>query len=122
MTVESIAPTVPIAHAHVRATERLSPAFVRLTLDFPALTDLGIKGFDTRFKIVLAGPTGELPPLSSSPEARYARGTNGSTSRGQPRRLVGGLCSPQGVVERLRLPDPAEDACPRLRIADPDLG
>jgi NADPH-dependent ferric siderophore reductase len=70
--VESIAPTVLIAQARVRATERLSPAFVRVTLDSPAFVDLGIEGFDTRFKMVFPGPTGQLPALTGSPEEWYA--------------------------------------------------
>jgi NADPH-dependent ferric siderophore reductase len=36
---------------------------VRVELAGPALVDLGDDGFDTRFKLVLPGPTGELPPI-----------------------------------------------------------
>jgi NADPH-dependent ferric siderophore reductase len=69
--VETIAPTVLVAQARVRTTERLSPAFVRVTLESPAFVDLGIEGFDARFKIVLPGPTGELPPIPESFEQWY---------------------------------------------------
>ena len=74
MTVDvgSIAPTVLIAEARVRRTERISPAFVRVTLESPAFVDLGIEGFDTRFKMVFPGPTGDLPPLPGSPQDWYA--------------------------------------------------
>lgn len=70
--VESSAPTVLIAEARVRNSERLSPAFVRVTLESPAFRDLGIDGFDTRFKIVFPGATGELPRIPESPESWYA--------------------------------------------------
>lgn len=70
--LESIAPTVLIAEARVRASERLSPAFVRVTLESPDFRDLGIDGYDTRFKLVLPGPTGELPAPPGSPEDWYA--------------------------------------------------
>lgn len=74
MTVyaESIAPTVLIAEAHVRHSERLSRAFVRVTLESPAFEDLGIDGFDTRCKIVFPGATGELPRIPGEPESWYA--------------------------------------------------
>jgi NADPH-dependent ferric siderophore reductase len=70
--VEPIAPTLLVTPARVRTTERLSPAFVRVTLESPAFVDLGIEGFDTRFKMVFPGPTGELPPLPAAPEDWYA--------------------------------------------------
>ena len=70
--VESIAPTVLIAEARVRRTERISPAFVRVALESAAFGALGIEGFDTRFKIVLPGPTGELPVIPERPEDWYA--------------------------------------------------
>lgn len=71
--VEAIAPTLLITQARVHTTERLSPAFVRVTLESPALVDLGIEGFDTRFKMVFPGPTGQLPPIPDSPEDWYTR-------------------------------------------------
>src|SRR3712207_2295284 len=71
--VESVAPTVLIAAARVRRAERLTPAFVRVTLESPQFVDLGIDGFDTRFKIVFPGPTGELPAAPGEPEEWYAR-------------------------------------------------
>jgi NADPH-dependent ferric siderophore reductase len=70
--VESIAPTVLIAEARVRHSERLSPAFVRVTLESAAFRDLGNDGFDTRFKIVFPGATGELPGIPEEPEDWYA--------------------------------------------------
>lgn len=70
--VEAIAPTVLIAEARVRRTERLSPAFVRVTLESGAFSDLGVEGFDTRFKMVFPGPTGELPGTPERPEDWYA--------------------------------------------------
>jgi len=74
MTVDvaSIAPTVLIAEARARHSERLSPAYVRVTLESPAFEDLGIDGFDTRFKIVFPGATGELPRIPEEPENWYA--------------------------------------------------
>jgi NADPH-dependent ferric siderophore reductase len=73
--VETIAPTVLIAQARVRTTERLSPAFLRVTLESPAFIDLGIEGFDTRLELVFPGPTGHLPPMPESPEEWYASWT-----------------------------------------------
>jgi NADPH-dependent ferric siderophore reductase len=70
--IDSIAPTLLVSRARVRTTERLSPAFVRVTLESPAFVDLGIEGFDTRFKMVFPGPTGDLPPLPATPEEWYA--------------------------------------------------
>jgi NADPH-dependent ferric siderophore reductase len=70
--VKSTGPTVLITQARVQATERLSPAFVRVTLESPAFVDLGVEGFDTRLKLVFPGPTGSLPPVPDSPEAWYA--------------------------------------------------
>lgn len=70
--VESIAPTVLIAEARVRHSERLTPAFVRVTLESAAFRDLGIDGFDTRFKMVFPGATGELPGIPVEPENWYA--------------------------------------------------
>lgn len=74
MTVdtEAITPTVLIAEARVRTAQRLSPAFVRITLESSAFADLGIEGFDTRLKLIFPGPTGHLPPLPESPEEWYA--------------------------------------------------
>lgn len=72
MTVAIEAPTVLIAQARVRTTERLSPAFVRVTLESPAFVDLGIEGFDTRLKMVFPDPTGNLPPMTDSFEDWYA--------------------------------------------------
>jgi NADPH-dependent ferric siderophore reductase len=58
MTVDAtpLAPSFLAARATVRHVERLTPAFVRVTLESPAFVDLGIEGFDTRFKLVLPGP------------------------------------------------------------------
>jgi NADPH-dependent ferric siderophore reductase len=49
--IESMTPTVLTAQARVRTKERLSPAFVRVTLESPDFLDLGIEGFDTRIKL-----------------------------------------------------------------------
>lgn len=70
--VEASAPTVLIAQARVRGVERLSPAFVRVTLESAAFGDLGMEGFDARFKMVFPGPSGELPALRERPEEWYA--------------------------------------------------
>lgn len=70
--VASIAPTVLIAEARVRRRERVSPGFVRVTLESPSFVDLGRDGFDTRLKLVLPGPTGELPTLRERPQDWYA--------------------------------------------------
>lgn len=74
MTVE-VAPPPPavlIAEARVRRAERISPAFVRVTLESAAFDSLGIEGFDTRLKVVFPGPTGELPGPADTPEDWYA--------------------------------------------------
>src|SRR5688572_3520176 len=83
---EAIAPTLLIARARVHATERLSPAFVRVTLTSPAFVDLGNEGYDTRFKLVLPGPTGELPSLPGSAEEWYAGWTSAPEDTRSPMR------------------------------------
>ncbi len=70
---EAVVPTVLVAEARVQHSERLTPAFVRVTLESPQFVDLGIDGFDTRFKIVFPGPTGELPTAPGEPEEWYAQ-------------------------------------------------
>ena len=61
--VETPGPSALVADVVVRAVERLSPSFVRVTLAGPALVDLGEDGFDTRFKLVLPGPSEVLPAI-----------------------------------------------------------
>jgi NADPH-dependent ferric siderophore reductase len=72
MTTQTTAPTAPavlVTQVTVEAVEQLSPAFVRVTFGGPGLGDLSTAdGFDTRFKVVFPGPTGELPPLAATPE------------------------------------------------------
>jgi NADPH-dependent ferric siderophore reductase len=60
---ETAAPTVLITDAVVHAASRLSPGFVRVELASPAFADLGEDGYDTRFKVILPGPTGALPTI-----------------------------------------------------------
>ena len=57
-----------LTEAEVHSVVRLSPAFVRVELASPAFADLGEDGFDTRFKVVFPGGTGELPPIPEVPE------------------------------------------------------
>ena len=72
-TQTATAPAVLVAEAVVAEVERLSPAFVRVTFGGPGLADLSsADGFDTRFKVVFPGPTGELPPMAENPEAWQA--------------------------------------------------
>jgi NADPH-dependent ferric siderophore reductase len=59
-----VIPTVLVAQASVRTVERLSPGFVRVTLESPSFADLGIEGFDTRLKLIFPGRTGDLPSPS----------------------------------------------------------
>ncbi|MFC8504202.1 siderophore-interacting protein [Pedococcus sp. NPDC057267] len=69
-TVSATVPSVLIAAVTVEEVERVSPAFVRVVLGGDSLADLGTAdGFDTRFKIVLPGPTGLLPDLGDGPGA-----------------------------------------------------
>jgi NADPH-dependent ferric siderophore reductase len=70
--VTDVAPSGFVADVEVVAVERLSPAFVRVTLGAPALADLAHLGFDTRFKVVLPGPTGRLPEAADTQEGWYA--------------------------------------------------
>ena len=65
------APSVLLADAAVHAVTRISPAFVRIELASPAFADLGENGFDTRFKVILPGPTGALPAIPPVPEDFY---------------------------------------------------
>ena len=57
----------------MHAVTRISPAFVRVELASPAFADLGEDGFDTRFKVLLPGPTGELPAIPPAPEEFYEK-------------------------------------------------
>ena len=66
------APSVLVSEAVVHAVTRLTPAFVRVELASPAFRDLGEDGFDTRFKVILPGPTGALPTIPAVPEDYYA--------------------------------------------------
>ena len=65
------APSVLLTAVELHAIETISPAFRRATLVADALEDLGIDGFDTRFKIIFPGPTGLLPEIPPVPEDYY---------------------------------------------------
>ena len=65
--------SILIARARVRTVERLSPAFVRVVLGSPAFDDLGVEGFDTRFKLVFPDAGGGLPELTGQPAQWYER-------------------------------------------------
>lgn len=86
LDVVSIAPRMLIAQAQVRASERLSPAFVRVTLESPDFVDLGNEGLDTRIKLIFPGPTGSLPPMAASPEDWYAAWSGAPDSTRSPMR------------------------------------
>jgi len=68
---ETATPSVLITDTVVHAVSRLSPGFVRVELASPAFADLGEDGFDTRFKVILPGPTGALPTIPAVPEEYY---------------------------------------------------
>jgi NADPH-dependent ferric siderophore reductase len=68
---ETTAPSVLLTEAEVHSVVRLSPAFVRVELASPAFSELGEEGFDTRFKMVFPGGTGELPPIPDVAEQWY---------------------------------------------------
>ena len=59
----AIAPSVLRTEAEVHSVVRLSPAFVRVELASPAFVDLGVDGFDTRFKVTFPGGAGEQPAM-----------------------------------------------------------
>ena len=79
-------PSVLLTLAEVHSVTRLSPAFVRIELASAAFVDLGEDGFDTRFKVVLPGPTGELPPIPEVPEDYYALWVDAPDDRRSPMR------------------------------------
>ena len=66
------APSVVLTDATVHSVQRLTPAFVRVELASEAFEHLGEEGFDTRFKVVLPGPTGQLPTIPPVAEDYYA--------------------------------------------------
>lgn len=70
--IQRLGRTLLITEARVRHAERISPAFVRVTLTSDAFSDLGIEGFDTRITLVFAGPSGELPEIPDDSEDWYA--------------------------------------------------
>ncbi|GAA5144400.1 siderophore-interacting protein [Microbacterium pseudoresistens] len=59
-------PSYVLARAAVRAVERVSPNFVRITLGGDDLDDFGTPGevFDARIKLVFPPDSGILPPIS----------------------------------------------------------
>ncbi len=73
MTITETAPSVLIAEAAVHAVNRVSPGFVRVELASPAFMDLGEEGYDTRFKVILPGPTGALPTIPAVAEDYYGQ-------------------------------------------------
>jgi NADPH-dependent ferric siderophore reductase len=79
-------PSVLLTPAEVHSALRLSPAFVRVELTSAAFADLGADGFDTRFKVVLPGPTGQLPPIPEVPEDYYALWMGAPEERRSPMR------------------------------------
>jgi len=83
---ETTAPSVLLTEAEVHSVVRLSPAFVRIELASAAFTDLGEDGFDTRFKVVLPGGTGELPPIPEVAEDFYETWMNASDAVRSPMR------------------------------------
>jgi NADPH-dependent ferric siderophore reductase len=68
---ESRSAAVLITNAAVHSVTRLSPAFVRVELASADFVDLAELGFDTRIKVVLPGPTGDLPDLPPAAEDYY---------------------------------------------------
>ncbi|MCW2849546.1 MAG: siderophore-interacting protein [Marmoricola sp.] len=72
-TAEKAGPTVLLTEATVHSATRLSPSYVRVELASPGFVDLGEEGFDTRFKVLLPGATGELLSLSEVAEEWYER-------------------------------------------------
>ena len=69
---ETAAPSALIAEASAHRVTRVSPCLVRVELASPAFVDLGEDGFDTRFKVIFPGPTGQLPSIPPVPEDYYA--------------------------------------------------
>lgn len=69
---ETRTPSVLLTEATVHSVVRLSPAYIRVELASPAFVDLGQDGFDTRFKMLLPGGTGELPPVPKGADSWYA--------------------------------------------------
>lgn len=61
-------PPVVVGEVAVRRALRLSPSFVRVELGGDCLADLGVDGpwLDQRIKLVLPGPSGAPPDLSSA--------------------------------------------------------
>ena len=70
-TQETSTPSVVLTEATVHSAIRLTPAFVRVELASPSFAELGEEGFDTRFKVLLPGPTGELPAIPEVAEDCY---------------------------------------------------
>lgn len=65
MSTATVVPTTTlVTEARVRRTERLSPSFVRVTLESEAFAELAPdEGFDTRFKMIFPRGDGCLPDL-----------------------------------------------------------
>lgn len=68
---EAGVPSVLLTEAEIHSVVRLTPAFVRVELASPDFADLGEDGFDTRFKVVFPGRTGELPSIPEVAEEWY---------------------------------------------------
>jgi NADPH-dependent ferric siderophore reductase len=71
MTTQQTEPSVLLTEATVHSATRLSPAYVRVELASPAFADLREDGFDTRFKVLLPGETGELLTVPAVTEEWY---------------------------------------------------
>lgn len=61
-------PTYILTRAEVRAVDRISPSFVRVTFGGDELSDFGTPGevFDSRIKLVFPPASGILPPIDRS--------------------------------------------------------
>jgi NADPH-dependent ferric siderophore reductase len=75
MTTTSSTLPLLLEEVEVRATERLSPCFVRVELGSPALAELGVDGpwYDQRVKLVFPGvPGGPAPSFAGADDSWYA--------------------------------------------------
>jgi len=67
-------PPYILARAEVRAVERVSPSFVRITFGGPELLDFGTPGdvYDTRIKLVFPPASGVLPEIDRDTDDWWA--------------------------------------------------
>lgn len=123
MTTATAPTTTLMTTARVRRAERISPAFVRVTLESDDFCDLARDvGFDTRFKMIFPRDDGSLPALGAAGDDWYTHWLAMPPDRRAPMRtytIRDVITEGQDVllVVDLVVHEPVDDAGPACRWA-----